>query len=94
MKYATCIHCGTLLHPDDPAPFCDHCATVEEEASAQYEAAREAMRQQIRAAQGISWINGKPLPPAEVTPAGLNYLLPGVDPIHTTPPTEGQARLL
>ena len=31
---------------------------------------------------------------AEVTPAGLNYLLPGVEPIHTTPPTEGQARLL
>ena len=53
----------------------------------------EAARAEL-AAQGISWINGKPLPHAEVTPAGLNYLLPGVEPIHTTPPTEGQARLL
>ena len=65
---------------------CQHCRTTlyaDDLATAPLCDLCHAEQQRLAAAQH-----------AEVTPAGLNYLLPGVDPIHTTPPTEGQARLL
>ena len=92
----TCIRCGTTLFDTDPAPHCDLCLQIEEEVSAQYEAERDAMRRQAeRARLSLSPAPAPaPAPHTELTPAGVAYLLPGIEPVHQATQPPGQARLL
>lgn len=92
----TCIRCGTTLYDTDPAPLCDLCQQIEQEASAQYEAERDAMRRQAeRARLSLSPAPAPaPAPHTELTPAGVAYLLPGIEPVHHATQPPGQARLL
>lgn len=74
----------------EPAPLCDLCHTAQQKQQ-RLDRALEVMRQPM-IVDGEEWVST--VPPTELTPAGLNYLLPGLQPIHETEQVAQQPRLI